>query len=69
MATENVAADGRLELFRKVSDLHEELHACGSEVIDCKLQGRMMDALERLPHLQYLRDSLLTELKVLLQRD
>jgi len=66
MAQENLATDRRI---REVSDIHAELHACGSEIIDCKMSERMTEALERLPHLQHLRDRLMGELNVLLQRD
>lgn len=66
MASENMG-EGRIHLFREVSTLHAELHACGTEIIDWKNRERITDAMERLPHLHYLRDRLISELKALLQ--
>ncbi|MBS1803601.1 MAG: EAL domain-containing protein [Acidobacteria bacterium] len=69
MEAENGGSGAKASLLRKVSAIHEELHTCGSEIIEWKMQDRMIDALERLPYLHQLRDRLLNELKALLQRD
>ena len=69
MVLDNPSANVQIRLLRRVAALHSELHTCGGEIIDCKIQDRIQEGLERLPHLRHLRDGLLGELKVLLQRN
>jgi diguanylate cyclase (GGDEF)-like protein/PAS domain S-box-containing protein len=69
MSKEALAAGGSIPLFREAANLHQELHAVGTEILTLKADGRNPEAFERLPLLHRLRDQLLGELKSILQRD
>ena len=68
MNCENPATAERVPLFRDIAALHRELHRCGAEVLRCKDRGCMQEAFDGVPELHRLRDSLLGELRVMLQR-
>jgi diguanylate cyclase (GGDEF)-like protein/PAS domain S-box-containing protein len=69
MNGENMAGRGWLPVFRDIESLHQQLHAAAAQVLEVKAQGRVDEALDRLPDLFALRDGLVAELRDLMQRD
>ena len=67
MNLENFAGAGRIPAIPEISAMHQQLHACGAEILDLKSSDQTSEAIERLPQLHRLRDQLLTELKSLLE--
>jgi hypothetical protein len=68
MNLESPAAAGRTSQVGQVAAMHQQLHACGAEILDLKESDRASEAIERLTQLHRLRDELLSELKLLLDR-
>jgi diguanylate cyclase (GGDEF)-like protein/PAS domain S-box-containing protein len=67
MNLENLAGAGRIPAILGIASIHQQLHACGAEILDLKSSDQTSEAIERLPELHRLRDQLLGELKSLLE--
>jgi diguanylate cyclase (GGDEF)-like protein/PAS domain S-box-containing protein len=66
---ENPTTAGRIPLIREIAAIHQQLHDCGAEILLLVTSDNTPEAINRLPQLHRLRDRLLGELKLLLERD
>lgn len=69
MSLENSTASRSIPLFGQAAAMHQKLHSYGGEILGLKASGRTPEALDRIARLHQLRDQLLDELKMLLERD
>ena len=67
MSSEKSFAHSHFHASRAIHSLHNDLHACGAEILALKAEDRVSESEKQLPHLRSLRDDLLAQLKSLLK--
>jgi diguanylate cyclase (GGDEF)-like protein/PAS domain S-box-containing protein len=66
LATEGLAHHGGHPAFQNIVPLQRQLHALAAELLELRDDGRLQQALDRLPALFALRDALLEQLRTLM---
>jgi diguanylate cyclase (GGDEF)-like protein/PAS domain S-box-containing protein len=69
LSTETLSSTGWGLQLDKLDKVHQDLHACGTEILALKSESRNTEATERLSRLHELRDQLSGELEILLTQD
>lgn len=69
MLSEGEARYGATSSFQQIEKLHLHAHALAEELLEYQAQGKSSNATERLPELHGVKDSLLSELKLLSRKN
>ncbi len=69
MSSEVRSLETRTPALQKIELLHQDLHACGADILALNAEGRADEAAEAVVRLHTLRDSLLAELKLFLKHE
>ncbi len=67
--TETLSSTGWGPLLDKLDQLHENLHACGTEILTFQSEGRTSEAAELLSRLHGLQNQFEAEIRILLSQD
>jgi diguanylate cyclase (GGDEF)-like protein/PAS domain S-box-containing protein len=69
MSSEGNAQRNHAPLLHQIKSLHQDVHACGADILTLNAEGRSDEAIQAVARLHSLRDNLLGELKHFLNRE
>ncbi len=69
MSSKGRSLETQPPVFQQIESLHQDLHACGADILTLNAEGRTDEGAQAITRLHSLRDSLFAELKLFLKRE